>query len=197
MRQRVKTSRPGGDLPLPVVRALRKLGQDIRDARRRRRIPVAVAAERASISKTTWLKVEKGDPGVLAGTYAKALFVLGLVEKIAQLADPANDSVGLRLEEEQLPRRIRHKKGNPSGGLWRFHLCRSRRRATLRRAFVGARARRKRALRSSTIPHGCKIPSVFLWSLLFSLAPAHSTRRTTFRCSVPSAIQRRIVGDER
>lgn len=106
-----------GDLPLPVVRALRKLGQDIRDARRRRRIPVAVAAERASISKTTWLKVEKGDPGVLAGTYAKVLFVLGFIEKIAQIADPANDSVGLRLEEEQLPRRIRHKKGKPSGGL--------------------------------------------------------------------------------
>jgi hypothetical protein len=68
-------------------------------------------------SKTTWLKVEKGDPGVLAGTYVKMLFVLGLVEKIAQLADPANDSVGLRLEEERLPRRIRHKKGKPSVGL--------------------------------------------------------------------------------
>jgi hypothetical protein len=117
MRQRVKGSRPGGDLPLPVVRALHKLGQDIRDARRRRRIPVAVAAERASISKTTWLKVEKGDPGVLAGTYAKVLFVLGLVEKVAQLANSANDSVGLRLEEEQLPLRIRHKKGKPAGGL--------------------------------------------------------------------------------
>jgi hypothetical protein len=117
MRQGVKTSRSGSDLPLPVVRALRKLGQDIRDARRRRRIPVAVAAERASISKTTWLKVEKGDPGVLAGTYVKVLFVLGLVEKIAQLADPASDSVGLRLEEEQLPRRIRHKKSKAPGGL--------------------------------------------------------------------------------
>jgi hypothetical protein len=109
--------RPGGDLPLPVVRALLKLGQDIRDARRRRRIRVAVAAERASISTTTWLKVEKGNPGVLAGTYAKVLFVLGLVEKMAQLADPANDSIGLRLEEEQLPRRIRQKKGKASDGL--------------------------------------------------------------------------------
>lgn len=117
MRQRVKASQLGSDLPLPVVRALRKLGQDIRDARRRRRIPVAVAAERASISKTTWLKVEKGDPGVLVGTYAKVLFVLGLVENIAQLADPADDSVGLRLEEEQLPRRIRHKKSKASVGL--------------------------------------------------------------------------------
>jgi hypothetical protein len=113
MRQKSKTVRSVADLPLPVIRSLRKLGQDIRDARRRRRIPVAIAAERASISKTTWLKVEKGDPGVLAGTYAKVLFVLGLVDKMAQLADPANDSVGLRLEEEQLPRRIRHKQRKP------------------------------------------------------------------------------------
>jgi len=113
--QRAKTGRPGGDLPLPVIRALRKLGQDIRDARRRRPIPVAIAAERASISKTTWLKVGKGDPGVLAGTYAKVLFVLGLVDKIAQLADPANDSVGLLLEGEELPRRIRRKQRKSSG----------------------------------------------------------------------------------
>ena len=113
-RQRANIGRRG-DLPMPVVRALRKLGQDIRDARRRRRIPVAVAAERASISKTTWLKVEKGDPGVLTGTYAKVLFVLGLVDKVAQLAEAANDSVGLRLEEEQLPRRIRRKLRQPSG----------------------------------------------------------------------------------
>jgi hypothetical protein len=116
MRQRAKTSRPGGDLPLPVVRALRKLGQDIRDARRRRRIPVAVAAERASISKTTWLKVEKGDPGVLVGTYICVLFVLGLVDRVSALADPSIDSVGLRLEEEQLPQRIRQRKRKSAGG---------------------------------------------------------------------------------
>jgi hypothetical protein len=77
--------------------------------------PSSLRRNWASISKTTWLKVEKGDPGVLAGTYAKVLFVLGLVDKLAQLADPANDSVGLRLEEGQLPQRIRRKQRKPSG----------------------------------------------------------------------------------
>jgi len=108
-----KNTRP--NLPLPVVRALRRLGHDIRDARRRRRIPVAIAAERASISKTTWLKVEKGDPGVLAGTYVTVLFILGFVDRLAALADPASDSVGLRLEEEQLPQRIRQRKRKSAG----------------------------------------------------------------------------------
>lgn len=40
-------------LSIPVWRALRKLGHDIRDARRHRRVPASVAAQRASISRTT------------------------------------------------------------------------------------------------------------------------------------------------
>jgi transcriptional regulator with XRE-family HTH domain len=93
--------------PIPVRRALRKLGHDIRDARRRRRIPVAIMAERASISRMTLNKVEKGEPGVSMGTYATVLFVLGMAERLADLADPKNDTVGLALEEERLPQRIR------------------------------------------------------------------------------------------
>lgn len=92
---------------MPVRRGLRKLGHDLRDARRRRRIPVAVAAERASISRTTLLKIEKGDSGVAIGSYATVLFVMGMVERIGDLADVKNDSVGLQLEEERLPQRIR------------------------------------------------------------------------------------------
>lgn len=46
-------------LPIPVKRTLRKLGHHIRDARRRRRIPAAIAAERASISRATLVKVER------------------------------------------------------------------------------------------------------------------------------------------
>jgi len=93
--------------PLPARRALRKLGDDIRDARRRRRIPVTLMAERASISRTTLQKVEKGDPGVSMGIYSRVLFVLGLVEGLGDLADVRNDDVGLDLEEERLPQRIR------------------------------------------------------------------------------------------
>jgi hypothetical protein len=56
----MRTSRSSVILPLPVRHALRKLGRDIRDARRRRRIPAAIAAQRASISRTTLVKIEKG-----------------------------------------------------------------------------------------------------------------------------------------
>ncbi len=94
-------------LPIPVRRALRKLGQDIRDARLRRRIPTAIMAERASISRTTLNKIEKGDPGVSLGNYANVLFVLGMAERLGELADVTTDAVGLGLEEQRLPQRIR------------------------------------------------------------------------------------------
>jgi transcriptional regulator with XRE-family HTH domain len=94
-------------LPLPVRRALGKLGGDIRDARRRRRIPMEIFAERALISRTTLTRVEKGDPGVSLGIYATVLFVLGLSDRVGELAAPETDVVGLALEEERLPERIR------------------------------------------------------------------------------------------
>jgi len=102
----MRTKKPSGMLPIPVTRALRKLGDDIRDARRRRRIPAEIAAARASISRTTLVKIEKGEPGVAIGSYAIVLFVLGLTDRLADLADPRNDTVGLQLEEEHLPQRI-------------------------------------------------------------------------------------------
>ncbi len=44
------------------------------------------------------------------GVYASILFVLGLSERVADLADPRHDALGLALEEERLPQRIRLKK---------------------------------------------------------------------------------------
>lgn len=98
------------NFPLPVKRSLLKLGHDLCDARRRRRIPTALMAARVGISRSTLLKAERGDPTVSMGVYATILFVLGLSERIAALADSRQDEVGLALEEERLPQRIRLKK---------------------------------------------------------------------------------------
>lgn len=105
--RKMKKTQLDSMVPIPVSRALHKLGQDIRDARLRRRIPTAVMAERASISRTTLNKVEKGDTGVSLGNYANVLFVLGLAERLGELVDVKTDTVGLELEEERLPQRIR------------------------------------------------------------------------------------------
>jgi len=94
-------------LPLSVKRALAKLGQDIRSARLRRRITTTTMAERAFITRMTLRKVERGDPGVGLGIYATVMFVLGPTPRVADLADSRADEVGLQLEEERLPQRIR------------------------------------------------------------------------------------------
>jgi len=94
-------------LPIPVTRALRKLGHDIRDARRRRRLPQLIVRQRASISEPTLIRIERGDHHVAIGSYATVLFVLGMADHLADLVDPRNDPVGLQLDEENLPKRIR------------------------------------------------------------------------------------------
>lgn len=99
----MKTASP---LPGPVKVALKKLGADISDARKRRRIPTTLMAERAFISRSTLGRVEKGDPRVSMGNYAAALFVLGLTDRLKNLVDANNDPVGRALEEKRLPKRI-------------------------------------------------------------------------------------------
>lgn len=97
-------------LPLPVKRALAKLGKDIRSARLRRRITTTTMAERAFITRMTLRKVERGDNRVSLGIYATLLFILGMTPRLADLADVRSDEVGLHLEEEHLPKRVRHPK---------------------------------------------------------------------------------------
>jgi transcriptional regulator with XRE-family HTH domain len=93
--------------PLPVKRALAKLGADIRSARLRRRISATVMAERTFITRATLHKVEKGEASVSLGIYAVVLFILGMIGRLSDLVDVRIDSIGLQLEEKNLPRRIR------------------------------------------------------------------------------------------
>lgn len=103
-------------IPLPVQRAMKRLGHNLRDARKRRRIPMRLAAERASICRATLTKIEKGDEGVSFGAYAKILFVLGMIQRMAELADPKFDELGMELEAENLPKRIRIPRSEEKGG---------------------------------------------------------------------------------
>jgi transcriptional regulator with XRE-family HTH domain len=97
----------GFKLPLPVVNALRKLGRDICDARRRRRITMKLLAERANINRKTLARIEKGDQATSIGSYAAVLFSLGMADRLADLADAKHDLTGRQIEDENLPKRVR------------------------------------------------------------------------------------------
>ncbi|WP_076790883.1 helix-turn-helix domain-containing protein [Chlorobium sp. KB01] len=99
---------PTPHLPTPAVRkVLRKLGNNIHDARMHRKLPMSVVAERASTSRPTLSRLEKGDPAVSIGIYAGVLQALGLLDDLAGIADPVRDSVGQQLASAALPRRAR------------------------------------------------------------------------------------------
>jgi len=91
---------------IPILRALRKIGGDIKDARKRRRIPVNLIAERTGLSRTTIHKVEKGDPGTSFGAYTAVLFSLGMIDRLQDIADARHDLTGIQLLDEKLPERI-------------------------------------------------------------------------------------------
>lgn len=103
-------------LPLPVRRSLRKLGEDLALARRRRRISTASMAERIQVSVATLRRLERGDPTVAIGTVAQALLVFNAIDRLAQLLDTAADEVGLQLMDEAVPKRIRKKPLGPASG---------------------------------------------------------------------------------
>ena len=87
-----------------VRRALIKVGDDIRDARRRRGLPMQIVADRAFTSRPTLQRVEKGDPSVSIGIYAGVLQALGLLEGLAGIADIGSDPVGQSLASAALPK---------------------------------------------------------------------------------------------
>ena len=94
-------------IPLPVERALRRVGQSVALARRRRHLSQEALAERIGASVNTVRRMEGGYPGTALQHLARALQVFGELDKFEELMDTAQDSVGLILMDENLPQRIR------------------------------------------------------------------------------------------
>lgn len=98
-------------LPPKVKRALVKLGSDIALARKRRSLTVLMMAERVGIAKSTYLKIERGDPTVAMAAYAMTFFVLGFDGALNDILDARRDDQGLVLAAERLPKRVRRPRG--------------------------------------------------------------------------------------
>ena len=91
-----------------VQRALRKLGQDIKIARKKRRMSVEDFASRLGVTKGTVIRLERGEAGVSIGTLSMALLALGELHRLSEILDASTDDTGLLLDQTRLPERIRH-----------------------------------------------------------------------------------------
>jgi len=81
-------------------RILAELGENIKLARKRRKLTTIQTAERANIDRSTLYEIEKGNPSVSMGAYFNTLRVLGLHEDFLQLA--ADDDYGRKLQDLNL-----------------------------------------------------------------------------------------------
>ena len=82
-------------LPPLAAEALRKLGENLAIARIRRKESQRLWAQRLGVSIPTLIRMEKGEPAVSIGIYATALWMMGRVQSLAELADPKTDQGAL------------------------------------------------------------------------------------------------------
>ena len=66
---------------------------------------MAVVAQRAATSRPTVARIEHGDPAVSVGIVAAVLQALNLLDRLAEVADPAHDTLGLDIARDELPKR--------------------------------------------------------------------------------------------
>ena len=77
-----------------------RLGENIKLARKRRKLTTIQVAERADIDRTTLYQIEKGNPKVSMGAYFNVFRVLGLQDDFLKLA--SDDEFGRKLQDLEL-----------------------------------------------------------------------------------------------
>ena len=79
---------------------LETFGENIKLARKRRKLTTIQVAERANIGRNTLYLIEKGNSGVSLGAVLNVLRVLGLQDDFLKLA--ADDLMGRKLQDIEL-----------------------------------------------------------------------------------------------
>ena len=94
-------------LPSAAAAMIRRLGERVRIARKRRGLTMAEMASRMFVTRRTLARLEKGESGVSLAVLFSAFWVLGLEKELEGIGTPEFDKVGLYLEQQRLPQRVR------------------------------------------------------------------------------------------
>lgn len=92
--------------PLPLRRALTRMGQDFATWRKLKRLTMAETADRAGVSVSTVARLEGGKGASLEHTLAVAR-ALGVLDSLTQSVDPYETDLGRARADEALPTRVR------------------------------------------------------------------------------------------
>src|SRR4051794_1149726 len=91
--------------PYQVEKSLKKLGNDLKTARLRRRLLIEEVAQKIGTSRFAVADAEKGKPSAGIAVYAALLWTYGFIERLADIVDPARDEEGLALSLHRRPAR--------------------------------------------------------------------------------------------
>jgi len=83
--------------PYQVEQTLKRLGANLRTARLRRNLSLQDLAEKIGVGRHAVSAAEKGKPSTGVAIYAAILWALGLIDQLAEVADPVRDTEGLTL----------------------------------------------------------------------------------------------------
>ena len=98
-----------GVLSSAIQERIQQVGRNLQLARKRRRKTVKQAAEMIGTSESSVRRMESGDASVKIATFFAALEVYQLEDSL-RFAEPGDDVIGLTLDKQRLPQRVRMKK---------------------------------------------------------------------------------------
>ena len=98
-----------------LARLMAGLGENIKKARLRRAYSSETVAQRAGITRKTLYRVERGDPSVALGIYARVLQTLRLDSDLGSVA--ADDALGRKLQDAKLEPKSRAPKRSTSADI--------------------------------------------------------------------------------
>jgi transcriptional regulator with XRE-family HTH domain len=84
--------------PHKVTMTLKRLGADMRTARLRRNLSLDDVAGKLGVSRQVISHAENGKPTTSIAIYAGILWAVGLLNRLEDVADPAQDKEGQQLE---------------------------------------------------------------------------------------------------
>ena len=82
------------------LKIFNQLGENVKLARKRRKLTTEQVSERAGIHRATLYRIEKGDPAVAIGLYFNVFRVLNLQDDFLKLA--VDDVFGRKLQDLDL-----------------------------------------------------------------------------------------------
>jgi len=93
--------------PFPIQQALKRLGADLRTARLRRNLTITDVAAKIGTGPRAVMDAEKGKASAASAVYVALLWAYGLLDQLAEVADPARDREGKALASVDQRQRAR------------------------------------------------------------------------------------------